>query len=146
MIGLIYEATGRREQARQHYEQVLTLEPRSAVAANNLAWMYAESGRTDEAIRLATIAVEELRGRPEAEDTLGWAYYHAGLATRAIECFQRALTRAPENATYHYHLGLANAKAGNATKARDAFRRALSLKSDFPGADDARARLKVDAG
>ena len=33
---------------------------------------------------------------------------------------------------------------GNDAKARAAFKRALSLKSDFAGADDARARLKVD--
>ncbi|HVL66392.1 MAG TPA: tetratricopeptide repeat protein [Vicinamibacterales bacterium] len=143
MIGLIHEAKGDRETARTQYEQVLALEPRAGVAANNLAWMYAESGRAEEAVKLATIAREELRGRPEAEDTLGWAYYHSGSYTRAIAAFERAIERAPNNPVYHYHLGLALAKAGSDAKARQSLKRALDLKPDFVGADDARATLRA---
>ena len=36
--------------------------------------MYADQGKLDEALTLATVAQEELRQRPEAEDTLGWVY------------------------------------------------------------------------
>jgi tetratricopeptide (TPR) repeat protein len=141
MIGLIQESRGDRAAARQQYEEVLAADPRSGVAANNLAWMYAEDGRVDDAIRLATVATEELRGRPEADDTLGWAYYHRGTMTRAIAAFERAIEKAPERPIYHYHLGLALDRAGSADKARAAFKRALSFKADFAGADDARARL-----
>src|SRR5690606_4513314 len=71
MVGLIHEATGDREAARTQYEQVLAGHPRAGVAANNLAWIYAETGRADAAVKLALVARDELRGRPEAEDTLG---------------------------------------------------------------------------
>jgi tetratricopeptide (TPR) repeat protein len=141
MIGLIQESRGDRAAAKKQYEDVLAIDPRSGVAANNLAWMYAEDGRVDDAIRLATVATEELRGRPEADDTLGWAYYHRGTMTRAIAAFERAIEKAPERPVYHYHLGLALDKAGSGEKARAAFKRALSFKTDFTGADDARARL-----
>ena len=141
MIGLIHEARGERDAALKHYEEVLAAHPRSGVAANNLAWIYAETGRPDEAIKLATLAQEELRGRAEPEDTLGWAYYHKGLTGHAIGAFERAIVRSPRNPLYHYHLGLAHAKAGSKEHAREAFRKALDIKADFPGADDARARL-----
>lgn len=146
MIGLILEARGDREAAQKQYEEIVAASPRSGVAANNLAWIYAETGRPDEAIKLATVAQEELRGRPEPEDTLGWAYYQKGLAGHAIGAFERAIARSPRNPLYHYHLGLAQLKVGSKARAREAFEKALELKPDFPGADDARARLRAAGG
>ncbi len=143
MIALIHEAKGDRDGARQQYEKILVSDPRSGVAANNLAWIYAETGKSEEAVTLALIAQAELRGRPEAEDTLGWAYYHKGLTGHAIGAFERALAKSPDNPVYHYHLGLAHAKAGSDANARRSFQRALTLKADFAGADDARAKLKT---
>ena len=143
---MIQEAKGDRDAARQQYEKILEAEPRSGVAANNLAWIYAETGKHDEAVKLATVAQEELRGRAEAEDTLGWAYYQKGLTGHAIGAFERALAKSPDNPIYHYHLGLAHAKAGSDASARQSLQRALSLKSDFAGADDARAKLRALAG
>jgi tetratricopeptide (TPR) repeat protein len=142
MVGLIHEATGDRDAARTQYEQILADHPRAGVAANNLAWIYAETGRADAAVKLALVARDELRGRPEAEDTLGWAYYHKGLVNQSIAAFERAVTRAPGRPLYHYHLGLAHAKEGSEDRARQAFEKALALKVDFPGADDARERLR----
>ena len=49
--------------------------------------------------------------------------------------------RRRQNPVYHYHLGLAFAKADDEAKARAALKRALSLKPDFAGASDARAKL-----
>jgi tetratricopeptide (TPR) repeat protein len=141
LIAMLRDAKGDRDQARSTYEQVLKSDPRAGVAANNLAWIYAEDGRLDEALRLATVAKEELRLRPEAEDTLGWVYLQKGLAWHAIAAFERARDRAPSNPLYHYHLGLAYAKQGDQDRARAALQRALKLKPDFSGAEDARAQL-----
>lgn len=146
MIALIAESKGDRDGARQQYEKILAADPRSGVAANNLAWIYAETGKPDEAVKLALVAQTELRGRPEAEDTLGWAYYHKGLTGHAIGAFERALAKSPDNPVYHYHLGLAHAKAGSDANARRSLQRALTLKPDFAGADDARARLRALSG
>ena len=38
--------------------------PRAGVAANNLAWLYADDGRLDEALKLATVAQEEIAAAP----------------------------------------------------------------------------------
>ena len=143
MVAMIEEARGRRDAARQQYEKVLAADPRAGVAANNLAWMYAEAGRLDEALTLATVAIEQLK-RPEAEDTLGWIYYRKGLTQHAITAFERAVAKSPKNPVYQYHLGLAQLKDGNDTQGRAALKRALDLQPDFNGADDARKALNAE--
>jgi tetratricopeptide (TPR) repeat protein len=140
LVAMIEESRGNRDQARQQYEHVLAIDPHAGVAANNLAWMYAEAGRLDEALKLATVAQDQLK-RPESEDTLGWVYYRKGLWQHAIASFERAISKAPANPVYQYHLGLAHMKEGNEEQGRAALKRALALKSDFNGADDARKAL-----
>jgi tetratricopeptide (TPR) repeat protein len=103
--------------------------------------MYAESGRLDDALKLATVAQDQLK-RPESEDTLGWVYYRKGLWQHAIASFERAISKAPANPVYQYHLGLAHLKEGNDAQGRAALKRALAMKSDFNGADDARRALE----
>ena len=56
--GILLETANDRAGARAQYEAVLAKSPRAGVAANNLAWMLAEDGRHDEALRWATVAVE----------------------------------------------------------------------------------------
>ena len=123
------------------YERLVAADAQAAVAANNLAWIYAEEGKLDEALRLATIARDGMGRRPEAEDTLGWVYLKKGLASQALASFERARERAPHRAVYHYHAGLAYLQAEDRGRARVALEKALSLTTDFEGASDARARL-----
>ena len=84
MAAMIDEAQGKRDSAVAGYERALGDNPRAGVAANNLAWIRAEEGRVDDAVRLAGIAVDTMKNRPEPHDTLGWAYYKQGLSGRAI--------------------------------------------------------------
>lgn len=141
MAGLLHEARGDRAAARAAYEQVLAGDPKAGVAANNLAWIHASENRLDEALRLAKIAQDSLRRRPEPEDTLGWVYLKKGFATQAIAAFERARERAPRKPVYLYHLGLAYVQTGDRTRAQEAFARALEIAPDFDGAADARAQL-----
>jgi tetratricopeptide (TPR) repeat protein len=138
---MLHDAKGDRPRARSTYEAVLAAEPRSGVAANNLAWIYAEEGRLDDALRLAKVAQEELRRRPEAEDTLGWIYLRKGQAVDAVAAFQRASDRAPRNPVYHYHLGLAFLELGDLKRGRQSLETALAIGEKFEGADQARAKL-----
>jgi len=141
LVAMIQDARGDHDAARQQYEKVVAIDPNAGVAANNLAWMYAEAGRVDEALKLATVAQDQLK-RPEAEDTLGWVYYRKGLWQHAITSFERAIAKAPGNPVYQYHLGLAHLKQGNDEQGRAALKRALAIKPDFNGADDARKALE----
>jgi len=142
MIGLIQEARGNTAAARTEYEQALAKNPSAGVAANNLAWLYAEDGRLDEALALATDAQSTLGNRPEAIDTLGWVYLKRGESRSAITTFERAIAQAPKKSTYHYHLGLAHAQAGERGAAAAALHKALTL--GLPDADRAAAQATLD--
>ncbi len=142
MVGIILQVQGDDAGARARFERVIQLDPDAAVAANNLAWIYADKGgNLDVALHLAQTAQKRLPNVPEVNDTLGFIYYKKNLAPLAITTLKVSAERDPGNATYQYHLGLAYAAAGDAPRARQALTRALALKSDFDGAEDARERL-----
>jgi Tfp pilus assembly protein PilF len=117
MIGMILQSKGDREGAKKQYQAVLAKQPRAAVAANNLAWMLAEDGQYDEALKLASVASQEMRDRPEPQDTLGWIYLQKKLPVHALPAFQRAIELAPTNELYQKHLAEAQAMASKPERA-----------------------------
>lgn len=142
MVGIILGQQGRHDESRKVYERLVAETDRAPVAANNLAWLYAESGeQLDRAVTLAEGAANQLRELPQAHDTLGWVYYKKSLPDLAARSFQRSVDLAPGNPVYHYHLGIALAKVGRREVAKNALEKALTIKPDFAGADDARAVL-----
>ncbi len=139
MLGMILEAQGKPAESEKMYERALELDPAAPVAANNLAWMYANSGRNlDIALQLAQTAKRRLPDEPHVSDTLGWVYYKKNMAPQAISAFELSTQRAPASADFLFHLGLAHAKAGHAAAAKDSLSAALKLNPGFTGADEAR--------
>ena len=133
---------GKNAEAQKQYERVMAIEPRAAVAANNLAWIYAESGgNLDVALQLAQAAKAQLPSQPEINDTLGWIYYKKGLTTLALGPLSQAVDKGPKVAAYQFHLGMALAKNGETDKARTALQAALAIDPSFAGAADARKTL-----
>jgi tetratricopeptide (TPR) repeat protein len=142
MVGLIYEAQNRPAEAKAAYEKLLETDPEAAVAANNLAWRYAEDGgNLDVALSLAQTAKRRLPDSPEVSDTLGWIYLKKDLGVPAVAAFQDSVRANPNVPEYQYHLGMALTKTGNRTGARAAFDAALKLKPDFKEAAAARKAL-----
>jgi tetratricopeptide (TPR) repeat protein len=142
MIGVLLEAKGDIEGARDRFERVLQIDPEAPVAANNLAWIYAQhGGNLDVALHLAQTAQKHMPDVAEVGDTLGFIYYKKNLASLAIATLKVSSAKDPGNALYHYHLGLAYADSGDSERARASLTRALALKSDFDGADQARSLL-----
>lgn len=150
IVGVILEAQQKPQEARKRYEQALAIDPDMPVAANNLAWMYAETGENlDVALQLAQAATRRLPDNPAIQDTLGWIYYKKGLAALAVPAFQKSVELDPKNPIFHFHLGLAYLKAGDSPKARIALQQALALAPNFAGAAEAKqvlASLKGGTG
>jgi tetratricopeptide (TPR) repeat protein len=143
MVGILLEAKGDFEGARDRFERALLIDPEAAVAANNLAWIYVQhGGNLDVAMHLAQTAQKRMPNVPEVGDTLGYIYYKKNLASLAISTLKSSAAKDPGNAMYHYHLGLAYASSGDVAEARGALARALALKSDFDGAEQARSMLR----
>jgi tetratricopeptide (TPR) repeat protein len=139
MVGVLLHQQNRIPETVGWYERALKADPRAAVAANNLAWLYAEGhGDIEAAVKLARVAAERLPENAEISDTLGWVYYRKGLAALAIAPFKRAVELSPRTAIYHFHLGLAYVQEGQKDRARESLRRALTLQADFAGSDEAR--------
>jgi tetratricopeptide (TPR) repeat protein len=142
MLGLLSEAQKDVPGAVRWYQKALTLNPRAAVAANNLAWInVSRNTDLDGAMRLAEIARGELPNQAEFHDTLGWVCYKKQLTTNAIESLQRAVQLDSRNPLFRYHLGLAYVQEGTDPKARVVLEQALKLNPNFDGADDARKTL-----
>jgi Flp pilus assembly protein TadD len=143
MVGVILQAKGDVDGARDRFERVLQIDPEAAVAANNLAWIYAQhGGNLDVAMQLAQTAQKRLPGVAEVSDTLGFIYYKKSLMSLAISTLKASVAKDPNNAVYQYHLGLAYASSGDAAQARGSLNRALALKSDFDGSEQARNLLR----
>jgi tetratricopeptide (TPR) repeat protein len=139
-IGVILTLQKRDGEARRQYEQTLQIDPRAPIAANNLAWIYAENGeQLDIALQLAQNAQVQVPRRADISDTLGWVYYKKGLYEMAVPRFQDSVKMEPSNPYYRYHLGLALMKTARGFElGRRQVQQALQLNPNFDGAVDAR--------
>lgn len=144
MLGVL--AYGKRDMvgAIAWWQKALQIDPTTPAAANNLAWLYAETETNlDTALQLAQVARNAAPENPEINDTLGWVYYKKKLSERAIEYLRRAVERDAESALLQYHLGMAYAESGEDAKARVALQKALSLDPKFAEAERAKKALSL---
>src|SRR5260370_30595617 len=87
-LGLLMDGTGRRDQAKPIYEQILKIQPDHPIALNNLAFIKAEEGvDLDEALTMAQRARQKLPSSVDIMDTLGWIYIKKNLSDDAVRTF-----------------------------------------------------------
>ena len=142
LAGIILEAQGKHTEARTTFERVMQLDAEAPVAANNLAWIYAQTGgNLDVALQLARTAQRKLPQVAEVNDTLGFIYYKKSLPALAVPALRASVESDPNNPSYQYHLGLAYVLAGDKVQARQSLAKALALKPQFDGAKDAQSVL-----
>ena len=142
LAGIILEAQGKHTEARTTFERVMRLDAEAPVAANNLAWIYVQTGgNLDVALQLARTAQRKLPKVAEVNDTLGFIYYKKSLPALAVPALRASVESDPNNPSYQYHLGLAYVLAGDKAQARQSLAKALALKPQFDGAKDAQSVL-----
>ena len=142
--GTILQAQGKVQEARERFERVIGIDPGAAVAANNLAWIYAESGQNlDKAVQLAQSARRAIAGRPGCARYAGVGvlqgrYAGSGRPTADALYHRRSRRR---RAVCHYHLGLVHAKLGDVALAEQSLRTAIKLQGNAPWVADAKRAL-----
>ena len=134
-LGLLMDGTGRREQAKPIYEQILKIEPDHPVALNNLAYIKAEEGvDLDEALTMAQRARQKLPNSSFIKDTLGWIYIKKNLSDDAVRMFKDLVQEEPANPQFHYHYGMALLQKGDKPSAKKELE--IAIRNN-PSKDDA---------
>ncbi len=133
-LGLLLDGTGKRDQAKPIYEQILKVQPDHPVALNNLAFIKAEEGvDLDQALTMAQRARQKAPASTDIADTLGWIYIKKSLSEDAVRIFKDLVQKEPKNANYHYHYGMALMQKGDKVSAKKELESALQNR---PSKDD----------
>jgi tetratricopeptide (TPR) repeat protein len=146
LIGMLEDQRKNLDAAEANYRKALEKDPNNAIAANNLAWLYATSGRgnLDEALRLAQGVVQKQPNIAGFIDTLGWVYYKKNLYAAAVDQLRKAVTmneadaratNGTPSASYRFHLGMALKGKGDREESRRELEAAIRLGDKAPFAD-----------
>jgi len=104
-LAMVYQRMGKDRETIDTYERIIGLDPRRAVALNNLAWLLVTTPDErlrdpDRAVDLAMRAVA-LDRSPGFLDTLAEACFAKGLVKEAIKTIEEAIATATENRSYY---------------------------------------------
>ncbi len=135
MLALLNQGQGNIADAKKVYTYILEREPKNALAANNLAWILAESGKEselNEAMRLAQIAKDKYPDDPRIADTLGYVFLKKGLFDNALSQFRLAQEKLGQEPSVNYHMAMALSSLKKPGEAKKYLSTALSAKTAFP--------------
>jgi len=118
LLGLVYAAQSRNDQANQHLEKAVRLKPDSAAARTNLAANLARMGKLDlaEGEFKKAIKLEPLNF--DANRNLGELYARSGKVAAAAPFLEQAHRIDPSSYDNGYDLALAYVLTGRLTEAR----------------------------
>lgn len=144
MKGGVNEKQGNLKDAEENYRKALEGNPSIDFAANNLAYLLAETGRD---LETAQGLAEGVRRRePQsaiAADTLGWIYYKKDLLGLARAQAEFAVSRESGNGVFQYHLGQIYRKCGRTPRAVEALKKAAGSNKATREKDLAQEDLKA---
>jgi len=141
-IALMFEKSGNRAEAERRLESALVKNPESVTAKFNLANIYSQSNRPEQAKIIYQELLHNNPARPELSNNLAWVYYQEGRCEEAIKIIEAAFkSGAPRNYEILDTVGMIYCKSGRVEDARRAF---LEAESKVPAGDAAALRLIQD--
>jgi putative PEP-CTERM system TPR-repeat lipoprotein len=136
-----YMAERQNKAAIEQYQIILKQHPKSALALNNLAWLYQQE-KNPLSLEYAEKAHQAAAENPIILDTLGWILVEQGNTSRGVPLLQKAVSLAPQAEDIRYHLAFGLAKSGDKTQARKELEQLLASGKNFQSIDQAKALLK----
>ncbi len=128
-LAMAYEQTGRDEDARKYYEDVIKIQPDNVDALNNLAYLKADGGvDLDQALAYAKQAQQKRPNDPNVMDTVALIYIHKNLTDDSLRLLRDLVSQKPENPTFHLHLAMALYQKGDRPLAKKELEAALRKK------------------
>ena len=139
-LGQANQDAGDLDAAVAEYERVLVATSGSAVALNNLAWLYSQRG-DGRALAMAERAHAAAPDSGEVTDTLGWLLVQQQDLDRALPLLRTAAEQSPDVAEIRYHLAVALARSGETQEARALLHGLLESQAQFDSKAQARELL-----
>ncbi len=138
VLGVIFEATGRKSEALNANKTAVKLSPHDAEAHNNLGNTLKELGRLDEAEASYNQALVLKPDYAEAHCNLGIIIHHSGKLDKAEASYRQAIILKPEFPEAYSNLGITLQEAGKLKEADASYKKAIELS---PGYAEAHSNL-----
>jgi tetratricopeptide (TPR) repeat protein len=123
-LGVVYYNKGLYEDAVQHFEHALEIDPRMQVAERNLQIAYFGTGYFERLVAQLTELLDRNPDDTEARDQLARALYNSGDNAGAIRELRQLLVARPDDAALYQRLARAELKRGDLDVALTALRHA----------------------
>jgi len=131
-------------QEERMYEDAIRDDPNLLEPRLNLAILYLESGREENAVFVLEKALSRFQNEADLFYMLGLAHARSGNLTEAAKAFEQCLDRDPENVKASYNLGLLNwnprekrGDLGNRSRAEFYWKRTLAADREYVPAAEA---------
>lgn len=138
-LGVFLEQLDDHNGSLAAYRKVIAVQPRNAVALNNLAYGLAVYQKMPaEALPFAQQAVALAPGEPNVTDTLAWIHHLMGNDAEAARLLAAALKLAPASSEIRLHAAVVFAARGAQAVAETELKEALRLNPSLEQSDEVR--------
>jgi serine/threonine protein kinase/tetratricopeptide (TPR) repeat protein len=127
-LGLVYNGTGKYDEAAHQYQLALDLEPTNDDAIRGLGSAYVNLGRLSEAEQTYRRAIAVRPNYWREYNALGALYMNEGRYSQAAEMFSRVIDLAPDSFRGYSNLGGAYVYLGRYSDAIKTFKQSLSIR------------------
>jgi tetratricopeptide (TPR) repeat protein len=130
-LGIARLNKGRMDEAMDHFQKALQINPDDAVACYNVGCVLLQKNKVDEAMDYFQKALQINPDNSEAHNNLGYALLQKDNVDEAMVHFQRALQINPDFEGAHNNLGMVLLQKGNVDEAMVHFQKALQINPDY---------------
>lgn len=125
-LGTSYNSQGKQNEALQHLQAALIINPSNVDVLNNIGTIYAEQGNLDFAMQNLNYALKLKPNHATTHNNIGNIYLRQGRHDEAIQEYKSALKLKPVYVKAHYNLGNAYFAKGLYNNAKEEYQRTLS--------------------